>query len=191
MGKLEEKSGKRSRKKNLQRIILSTIAGAGILSVGLLAPNVIGAMGKLGLIPSRRQKEYVSSSASKMVKKGLLRFNGKFYELTLSGQEHLRRWEFADFRFKKPKKWDGKWRVMIFDIPESKKIVRNKLTTLFRQAGIVRLQNSVWVYPYDCEDVIALLKTDFGIGKNLLYLIVDELENDKYLREEFGLTKYL
>ena len=58
---------------------------------------------------------------------------------------------------------------------------------LFKQAGIRRLQDSVWVYPYDCEDIITLLKTDFGVGKYLLYMIVDELENDKHLREDFGL----
>lgn len=54
MGKLEQSSRKRSKKKNLQKVILSTIGGAGILAVGLLAPNVIGAMGKLGLLPNRR-----------------------------------------------------------------------------------------------------------------------------------------
>lgn len=168
-------------------MILKTIAAAGVLGVGLLAPNVIGTMAKLGIIPKFRQKEYVSSSASKMAKKGLIKFNGKFYELTALGKEKMRRWEFADFQLRKPKKWDKKWRVMIFDIPEKKRVVRNDLTTLFKKAGIRRLQNSVWIYPYDCEDIIALLKTDFGIGKDLLYLIVDELENDKYLREEFDL----
>src|SRR3989338_10942829 len=99
MGKLEEKSHKRSKRKNLQKIILDTVAVAGILGVGLLAPNVIGAMDKLGLLPNRRQKEYVSSSVSKMVKKGLLKFNGKFYELTPLGQVQMRRWKFADFQF--------------------------------------------------------------------------------------------
>ncbi|MBI2065675.1 MAG: hypothetical protein HYT68_01230 [Candidatus Zambryskibacteria bacterium] len=187
MGKLEQRSRKRSKRKNLQHAILAIIAGVGILAVGMLAPNVVGAMAKLGIIPNKRQKEYVSSSASVMVKKGLLKFNGKFYELTALGQEKLRRWEFGDFKFNKPKKWDGKWRVMIFDIPEKKRRIRNNLTILFRQAGIRCLQNSVWVYPYDCEEIIALLKTDFGIGKDLLYMIVDELENDKYLRKEFGL----
>ena len=101
----------------------------------------------------------------------------------------MRKWEFADFKFNKPRKWDKKWRVIIFDIPEKKKKVRDHLTSLFRQTGIKKLQDSVWIYPYDCEDIIALLKTDFGIGKDLLYLIVEELENDKYLREEFGLIR--
>lgn len=187
MGQLEIKSRERSRKKNLQKLILNTIAISGIVAVGLLAPNVIGAMGKLGLLPHKRQREVVSSSASKMVKKGLLRYNGKFYELTSLGQERMRRWEFSDFKFQKPKKWDKKWRVIIFDIPEKKRKVRDKVRELFKEARLYRLQDSVWVYPYDCEDIIALLKTDFGVGKEILYLIVEELESDKYLREHFAL----
>lgn len=187
MGKLEKKGRKRSKKKNLQKIILATIAGAGVLGVGLLAPNVIVAMEKLGLMPYRRQKEYVTSSANKMVRKGLMKFNGRFYELTDSGQAKLRKWEFDEFKFNVPRKWDGKWRVIIFDIPDKKRGARDQIRTLFKTAGFYLLQESVWAYPYDCEDVIALLKVDFGVGKNLLYLIVEELENDKYLREHFGI----
>ena len=187
MGKLEKDNREKTRRKNLQYAILQTVAIAGVLSVALVAPNVIGAFGKLGIIPNRRQKEYVSSSASKLVKRGLLFYDGKRYQLTSEGESLLRRWQFADFKLERPKKWDKKWRIMIFDIPEKKRVIRNQITILFKQAGIRRLQDSVWVYPYDCEDIITLLKTDFGIGKYLLYLIVDELENDKYLREEFGL----
>lgn len=189
MGKLEKKNQKKVKRKNLQKVILQTVVAAGLLSVALVAPNVVGALCKLGVLPNKRQKEYISSSASKLVKRGLLRFNGKFYEPTYSGQELLRKWQFADFAFQRPKRWDGKWRVIIFDIPEKKKRTRDDLVLLFRQAGIRRLQNSVWIYPYDCEDIITLLKTDFKIGKYLLYMIVDELESDKYLREEFELIK--
>ncbi|MCR4279406.1 MAG: hypothetical protein NUV78_01570 [Candidatus Zambryskibacteria bacterium] len=189
MGKLEENNKKRINHSDLQKLILHTIAAAGILSVGLVAPNVIGAMTKLGILPKRRQGEYTRSSANKMVERGLLRYNGKFYELTPTGERLLRRWQFADFKLKKPKKWDRKWRVIIFDVPQKLKKIRDRLTSLMRQAGFVRLQDSVWVYPYDCEDVFAVLKTDLGIGKHVLYMIVDELENDKYLRAEFELEK--
>ena len=187
MGKLEERSRIRTKRKNLQKLILETVAVAGILSVTMIAPSVIGAMGKLGIIPKRRQSEYVSSSASKLAKRGLLLYDGKRYQMTSKGESLLRCWQFADFKLQKPKRWDGKWRVMIFDIPEKKKRVREQIRHIFDQAGLRRLQDSVWVYPYDCEDVITLLKTDFSVGKDLLYLIVDELENDKHLREEFGL----
>lgn len=187
MGKLEEKNRKKTKRRALQKLILETISTAGILSVALVTPNVLRAMDKLGLISKRRQKEYISSSASKLAKRGLLIYDGKGYSLTSKGENILRRWQFADFKLEKPKKWDGKWRVMIFDIPEKKKKVRDQIRYLFQEAGLERLQDSVWVYPYDCEDILTLLKTNLRVGKHVLYLIVDELENDRHLREVFGL----
>src|SRR3990167_9523855 len=187
MGKLEEKSRERAGRRYLQKLILEVVADVGMLSIALVAPNVIKQMNKLGLTPNRRQKEYVSSSASKLAKRGLLVYDGKRYCLTSDGENVLRRWQFTDFKLHKPKKWDKKWRVIIFDIPEKKKSLREQIRYLFTQAGLRWLQDSVWVYPYDCEDVLTLLKTDLGVGKNILYLIVEELENDKYLREEFDL----
>lgn len=90
MSRLEEKSRKRGKRKRLQKIILSTIAGAGILGIGLLAPNVIGAMAKLGFLPNKRQNEYISSSASKLVRRGLLFYDGKKYRMTPKGEYLLR-----------------------------------------------------------------------------------------------------
>lgn len=187
MGKIEEKNQKRVRKENLQRIILGTIAAAGILSIGLVAPNVILAMNKLGVLPNPRRREYISSSASKLAKRGLLKFEDGYYKLTKNGEKILRKWEISNYKLIKPRKWDRKWRIIIFDIPEKKKKIRIEIVKLFHEAGIRRLQDSVWVYPYDCEDVIGLLKNDFGIGKELLYIIADEIENDRHLRSEFGL----
>lgn len=55
------------------------------------------------------------------------------------------------------------------------------------EIGFVRLQDSVWVYPYDCEDFVALLKAELKIGKDVLYAIVDTIEQDKNLRRYFNL----
>jgi len=187
MGKIEEKSKKKDNREHLQKIILETVAGVGMISIALIVPSVAKAMYKLGLVPKKRQDEYVSSSASKLVKRGLLFYDGKRYCMTPTGEDLLRHWQFADFKLERPKKWDRKWRVIIFDIPEKKRNVRDHIRTLFKSAGFYLLQDSVWVYPYDCEDVLTLLKSDLGVGKDILYLIVDELENDKHLRESFGL----
>ena len=53
--------------------------------------------------------------------------------------------------------------------------------------GFVKLQQSVWVYPYDCEDFITLMKADFKIGKDVLYVIADKIEYDRPLKEMFEL----
>ncbi|MDO8569934.1 MAG: hypothetical protein Q7R89_04155 [bacterium] len=187
MGKIEEKSKKKGNREHLQKMILQVVADVGMLSIALMAPNVAKSMHTLGLVPRRRQNEYISSSASKLVKRGLLFYDGKRYCMTPKGEEVLRNWQFADFKLEIPKKWDKKWRVIIFDIPEKKRRTRDRVRTLFRSAGFYLLQDSVWVYPYDCEDILTLLKSDLGVGKNILYLIVDEIENDKHLREFFDL----
>jgi DNA-binding transcriptional regulator PaaX len=188
MGKVEEKSRRKAKKGEVQKIILESIKVAGLLSVGLVAPNVIMAMKKVGLITNKRQGEIVNSLASRLAKRGLLEFNGKYYELTEEGERRLRFFELSGLELSKQKKWDKKWRVIIFDIPEKKKRARDQVRRFLSSAGLVRLQDSVWVYPYDCEEVIGLMKTDFGVGKNLLYMIVDEIENDKYLRRNFKLN---
>lgn len=187
MGKLEEINRKKVRRGEIQNLILNSVKIAEVLSIGLVAPQVIGAMSKLGLITNKRHSEIVRSSANKLVKKGLLIFKEGRYQLTQDGEKKLRQWELQEFKMNRPRKWDKKWRVIIFDIPEKKRKVRDQIRNLFVLAGFYRLQDSVWVYPYDYEDIIGLLKTDFGVGKDLLYMIVDEIENDKSLREYFDL----
>ncbi len=188
MGNLEKESRKNSKRRNIQRVVLHTIAVAGVLSVGLLAPNIFVALDKLGLIPKPREGEIINTSVGRMRKRGLIKFENGRYALTPSGEKLLRKWEFSEYKLNRPKKWDKKWRMVIFDIPEKLRKVRGQIRIILSSAGFVHLQDSVWVYPYDCEDVIALLKTDYGVGKYLLYLIVEQIENDRSLREIFKLS---
>lgn len=87
----------------------------------------------------------------------------------------------------KKRKWDRRWRVVTFDIPERRRRVRVNLRRFMEEYGFVHLQDSVWIYPYDCEDLIALVKADLRIGADVLYMIVEHLEHDKHLREHFRL----
>lgn len=187
MGKQEEETKRRTKKNQLRKLVLNTIAIAGLLSIAALAPNVIGAMGKLGIVPSRRQREYAHASRDRLLKQGLLTREKGLLRLTAAGERELRMLQLEEFGSKKARRWDRKWRVLIFDIPEYRKKLREKVRRTLERIGFQRLQDSVWVFPYDCEDLIILLKADFHIGKDLLYMIVDSIENDKYLREQFGL----
>lgn len=172
---------------DLQKIILSTVAVTGIIAVGLLAPNALGAMAKLGFIPGPRQKEIINTSRIRLIKRGLLRYEHGKLRLTSAGKAQLRRLRLLDYKLKKPKHWDKKWRVLIFDIPERRKVTRNRVRAVLSRLGFERLQDSVWVYPYDCEDVLTLLKADFKVGKDMLYMVVDSIEYDSRLRSHFSL----
>ncbi len=189
MGELERQSKIKTRRKNIQKIILGTIATAGLMSAVVLAPNVIGTMAKLGIIPTKRQKEIIKRSRQRLIERGLLEYKEGFLKLTEKGETELRLSEINNFQLNRSRKWDKKWRILIFDIKEPRKTLRDKIRNTLIAVGFVRLQDSVWIYPYDCEDLITLLKADFKIGKDLLYMIVDELEYDSPLREKFGLPK--
>lgn len=56
------------------------------------------------------------------------------------------------------------------------------------KVGFVRIQNSVWVYPYDCEELIAFIRADLRLGKGLLYIVAEGIEYDKHLRTHFKLS---
>lgn len=188
MGKLESENKKRIRRTKIQEAVLLTLASGGRLGARSMAELVseqfLGVKNPL----SPRRINVVTSVANRLYKKGLLRLANRHYELAVPGRKILEAWQREDFKFKKPKMWDKKWRLIIFDIPENKRSIRDRIRKIFKSAGFYKLQDSVWVYPYDCEDVVGLLKTDYGIGRDLLYIIADQIENDKYLRMEFDLV---
>ena len=186
---MEEESKKRRRKANLRKLILQTVATVGLLGVAVVAPNVIGALGKLGLVPHRRQRDSIRIARDRLVEQGLLARKGNKLRLTQKGNEALRKWATCDYRIKIPKRWDKRWRILIFDIPETRKKLREKIRRTLAAVGFARLQDSVWMYPYPCEDFITLLKADFKIGGDLRYMIVDTLEYDDPYRALFGLKK--
>jgi len=187
MGVLETSGRKKQKRKDVTAFVLGAVGLTGMLGIAMVAPNVLGAMGKLGLLPGRRQKEIINRARDRMVREGLLVRGGFKVKLTAKGHAALRRIEARDFKLRRPKRWDGKWRVLIFDIPEYRKGLRDKVRRTLRSIGFVRIQDSVWAYPYDCEDLTALLKADFKIGKDILYMIVEEMEGAWRLKKHFGL----
>ena len=188
MGKLEKENRKTIRRTKIQEAILLTIASGGRLGANLIVKQVIDALLDTDSPSYTRKAEVVKSVASRLKKKGLLTFKDGHYSFTEMGEKILKQWQMSDYKIKRPKRWDGKWRVIIFDIPEKKRAVRAEVRAILTEAGFQRLQDSVWVYPYDCEDVIGLMKINLGIGKYLLYMIVDQIENDRYLRADFDLV---
>ncbi len=187
MVNLEKESSKRRSRNNMQKAILASVKIAGLLSFAVVAPNSIKYLKSFGVIPGKRQKEIMARSRDRLIQNGLLKYKNGFIRLTEKGQKRLDSLEIKSWKFDKPKKWDSRWRMLIFDIPEKRRSLRAKIRLTLLGVGFSRLQDSVWIYPYDCEDFITLLKADFRVGKDLLYIIVDSIENDKNLRKLFGL----
>lgn len=74
--------------------------------------------------------------------------------LTTNGLKYLQKQNFK-ITIKKLARWDGKWRLVIFDVPEDNRKQRNALRHYLHDLGFARIQQSVWAYPYPCENEIA------------------------------------
>jgi len=108
--------------------------------------------------------------------------------LTDVGEKFAEKLDAADrIKIKAPRKWDEKWRIVIFDIWERRRGVRDKLRRTLEKAGFKRVQDSVWVCPYDCEEFITFLRADLRLGKGILYIIAEGIENDARLRRLFNI----
>jgi DNA-binding transcriptional regulator PaaX len=55
------------------------------------------------------------------------------------------------------RRWDGRWRLALFDVPEGRSNLRDKLRRYLRARGFGYLQHSVWVSPDLVEDEQKLL----------------------------------
>jgi len=109
--------------------------------------------------------------------------------LTEEGRKRAGKYQIDDLEIERPKKWDKKWRVVIFDIPNVVGASRNVFRKKLKEFGFYSLQKSVWVYPYSCKEEIALLREFFGLNKKQIRVLeVNKMEDDKLLRDCFKLS---
>ncbi len=134
---------------------------------------------------SRYLKNYLNSRIKILVEDGFIVRKQGAYTLTTKGQESLAK--IISKKPKKPKRWDRKWRVVMFDVYESQKAIRDRFRKELKEYGFIQMQRSVWVYPYECEDFITLIKVDNKFGKNVRYGVLESLEGDAGLCRHFGL----
>lgn len=119
-----------------------------------------------------------------MKRKGYIRIEEKnhqiYISLTAEGRKRAGKYMIDELNIKKPKKWDGKWRVVVFDIPNATRIIRDALRGKLIELGFYKIQQSIWVFPYECQKEIALLREFFGLKAAQLQLIRAEKIEDEY-----------
>ena len=108
-------------------------------------------------------------------------------EFSEEGRIEVMKYKIDQLEIKIPKKWDGKWRLVIFDIPERKKLARDVLREKLEEMGFIALQKSVFVCPYPCQKEILLLKRIFEIDPYVLLIEADYIDNQRKLIKKFNL----
>jgi CRISPR-associated endonuclease Cas2 len=83
--------------------------------------------------------------------------------------------------------WDRRWRIIVYDISESKREARKFFQTVLRKLQFLQLQKSVYLTPFECKNEIEYVRQICNIGEEVSILTVSGLENEEVYKGYFGL----
>lgn len=128
------------------------------------------------------------ASLNRLKRKGFIKFSDKdHFVLTADGMSALVKFDIDAIILPEfePEKWNGVWRVLIFDIPELTRAVRNLFRDKIQELGFYNLQKSVYVTPIVCEKEITELAYLFKIRNG-----VDIIHASRLGRKELAARKF-
>lgn len=99
-------------------------------------------------------------------------------ELTKVGRQKITKYLFQNETVPVPKHWDGRWRVVIFDIPNEQRVTRDVVRELLNRVGFYKLQESVYVYPHECISIVRYLEETYDIDKYVQFIVAERIETE-------------
>ena len=129
----------------------------------------------------------VSLSKEKLVEEKILPDGSYKLVLTAKGRKHAKLLNLmgGSIDFKRPQKWDWKWRIVMFDIPEKDRSFRDVLRNHLKELNFLKLQQSVFISPYPFEKMISELVALYSAQKYVRIITAEKLDNEKQITKQF------
>ncbi|TSC88258.1 MAG: PaaX family transcrtiptional regulator [Microgenomates group bacterium Gr01-1014_7] len=133
---------------------------------------------------------YLRRTLTRLEKQKLVELDEKdgmqIVKITASGKRKVLKFALDELAVEKPKIWDGKWRLISYDIPGRLHRIRAILREYLKAWGFYPFHESVFLHAYPCEKQVEFLREYLGIGEYVRILKVSEIERDKEFRDYFG-----
>ncbi|MDO8585305.1 MAG: hypothetical protein Q7R85_04290 [bacterium] len=184
------------RKNNITKDLLLALARAGLFTIAAAGSpyflyNIIKSYFKDGGEELLRKRTRRLRELEKRKVIDIEEFPDGTIEVTLThlGKTIVRKYNLDTLAIAKPPRWDGFWRVIIYDIPVNHKKASDAFRGRIRALGLYQLQRSVWVYPYECMGELEFLCGIFELNMNrhVLYFKTKEIPKLHTLKEYFDL----
>ena len=107
--------------------------------------------------------------------------------LTKKGKNIALKYNIDNIKIAPMKKWDGKWRLALFDIPERHKKARNALSLTLKKIGCLQFQKSVFVHPFECSNEIDFIIEFFSLRSYVRFILAEHIDNELHLKKHFSL----
>jgi phenylacetic acid degradation operon negative regulatory protein len=88
----------------------------------------------------------------------------------------------------RPKKWDGYFWIILFDIPEKRKRIRDALRFHLKKMDFCELQKSVFVIPFPCVKEIKFIAEYYHIKKHIRIIEARSIDHEKEIMNYFKLS---
>ncbi|PIU03395.1 hypothetical protein COT44_03045 [Candidatus Shapirobacteria bacterium CG08_land_8_20_14_0_20_39_18] len=187
---LEQLKGQTQRYPYVKEILCLLAVGT-FISGTLVFPGLPIALAPLVKEFDKYQGGRLGQTVKRLKKQRLVEVTEKNGEtevkITQEGMVRALRYRIEEMKINKPKRWDKKWRLIIFDIPEEKKWFREIFREKLKQLELYRLQDSVWVSPYPCFNEIEFLRQLYQIPIEVRYVLGEKIDNEVDLKEYFKL----
>ena len=107
--------------------------------------------------------------------------------LTKAGKEEACRLNFfgSSIKFRNPKRWDGKWRIILFDIPEKERVFRDILREHLYDLRFYKFQLSAFVSPYPFEKQISELVSLYSAEPYVRVITAVKIDNETKIKKHF------
>lgn len=183
----------RKPKSEIIKDIFYWLAVAGAVSIAATSPYFISNLMRSFKNAKKYKNKKIYDAFYRLKNEGCINIQNKnhqiYISLTEKGKKKAGRFQIDALKINKPKKWDGKWRLVIFDIVQLQNAKRNAFRGKLKELGFRHMQKSVWVCPYKCQDEVSLLRDFFGLNKKDIRLITaEDIEDDKYLKDIFKIS---
>jgi phenylacetic acid degradation operon negative regulatory protein len=118
------------------------------------------------VIPLGFSANAIRLGLSRMSKQGVfsIRRAGRcsYYSLSEKGMKWMEQGRVRAFEVEH-KQWNGKWRLVVYNIPERLRVLRDKLRGKLHSLGFAKLSTSLWVAPHDLRTEIDQYIKDRGM----------------------------
>lgn len=192
---LQERSQQQSnsRYRKIEKVLLLLASGVALTSA-VLMPGTGKLLRKTGRRSENEWKEFNANYLKRTIKDLQKKKIVEVYEangisevkLTEAGKTRILKFGLQNLTIMKPAKWDGRFRMVFYDVYSTKSAIRDKFRHALLNSGFYKLQESVYIHAYPCEREIEFLRNYLGISGEVRIILAERIENDKEFRQFFG-----
>lgn len=184
---------KKYQRENTRNLLLEILKAGGEVTLMLTAPGATPYFMRPYMKGEHLDEKKFRDNIYRLQRSELISVASEGDEVTLAltekGENKAIKMSFCDMKLKKPEKWDKKWRIVMFDVPDNRKTARNVFKATLDQLGFVTIQKSVYAHPYPCEDEIEIIRSVYEIRPFVQILTADSFEGDHKYLNRFGLSR--